>query len=538
VVDLGPGASFVGVRGQLRAVTVGEDVERRRGSAGVTVDEAPRALVVRAPPEVQQVALDGEVAGALRRLPENALDTSSGAPDADGSGPETRERRVGMRSGLRDAGPLALAGFAANGANVVVTVLVARLLTTRGYGALAQLTSLFLIVSMPGTAVVVGVVRRVTALAVTGRSARVHDWARRAHVQIIVVVGAMAIVALSARGLLARELSIPVPLGVFAIIVAGAVWVLLSLDRGLLQARRRYRALSVNLLVEGGTRTAAVLCFVGCGMGVAGVAWGFLLAEVVTAIHARLAADHAWARGVARRDQLSQPCAGQRASVSSGEDARAIHRGKRHRLFLDVSSALVAMALLAYLQNVDVIVLGREAPHATGPYAAISVASKALVFAAIALGAYLLPEAAIEWHRGSHALRQLGVTLLILAIPSATLLFAAVAFPRWLLSFVFSARYSGAHSAFWLLVLAMVFLSATVVLTTYLLAAGQRWIGALLLIGAVVATLALSAAHGSARPTAVTDLAVQGGLSLATAGVFARVHVRRVARDVAQRLAA
>jgi O-antigen/teichoic acid export membrane protein len=196
------------------------------------------------------------------------------------------------------------------------------------------------------------------------------------------------------------------------------------------------------------------------------------------------------------------------------------------------------MALLAYLQNVDVIILGREAPHATGPYAAISVASKALVFAAIALGAYLLPEAAIEWHQGSHALRQLGVTLLVLAIPSATLLFAAVVFPRWLLSFVFSARYSGAHSAFWLLVLAMVFLSATVVLTTYLLAAGQRWIGVLLLIGAVVATLALSAAHGSARPTAVSDLVVQAGLCLATIGVFARVHVRRAVTDVAKSLAA
>ena len=74
VVDLGPGASFVGVRGQLRAVTVGEDVERRRGSAGVTVDEAPAALVVRrAPRGPAGAALDGEVAGALRRLPENAL---------------------------------------------------------------------------------------------------------------------------------------------------------------------------------------------------------------------------------------------------------------------------------------------------------------------------------------------------------------------------------------------------------------------------------------------------------------------------------
>jgi O-antigen/teichoic acid export membrane protein len=195
------------------------------------------------------------------------------------------------------------------------------------------------------------------------------------------------------------------------------------------------------------------------------------------------------------------------------------------------------MALLAYLQNVDVIILGREAPHATGTYAAISVASKALVFAAIALGAYLLPETAIEWHRGGLALHQLGVTLLILAIPSATLLFAAVVFPRWLLCFVFSARYSGAHSAFWVLVVAMVFLSATVVLTTYLLAAGHRWIGALLFVGAVVATFALSAAHGSARPTAMTDLAVQGGLCLVVAGVFVRVHVRRAVGGFTGRLA-
>jgi O-antigen/teichoic acid export membrane protein len=442
-----------------------------------------------------------------------------------------------MRAGLRDAGPLALAGFAANGANVVVTVLVARLLTTRGYGALAQLTSLFLIVSMPGTAVVVGVVRRVTALAVVGRVASVRDWARHAHTQAIVVVGALAIVALSVRGLLARELSIPVPLGVFAIIVAGAVWVLLSLDRGLLQARRHYKALSVNLLVEGGTRTVAVLCFVGAGMGVAGVAWGILFGEVVTALHARFAADRSWAHGSAKHARTGAPWTRRRAAASRGEDARAMVHRHRYRLLLDVSGALVAMALLAYLQNVDVIVLGREAPHATGTYAAISVASKALVFAAIALGAYLLPETAIEWHRGGHALHQLGVTLLVLAIPSATLLFAAVAFPRWLLSFVFSARYSGAHSAFWVLVVAMVFLSATVVLTTYLLAAGQRWIGALLFVGAVVATFAVSAAHGSARPTAMTDMAVQGGLCLVVAGVFVGVHVRRAAGSFAGRLA-
>jgi O-antigen/teichoic acid export membrane protein len=475
-------------------------------------------------------------------LPE-VVDRGDLAPDAyderDGAARATSalRRRVGVRSGLTDAGPLALAGFIANSANVVVTVLLARLLSTRGYGALAQLTSLFLIVSVPGTAVVVGVVRRVTALATSGRGASVRDWAHRNHMRVTVAVAVLAIAVFSARGPIAHMLSIPTPLGVFAMVVAGSVWVLLSLDRGLLQAKRRYRVLSVNLLVEGGARTAAVLCLVGAGMGVAGAAWGFLFAEVVTALHARLVADRSWARGPAGPGSLRATVRARWMHLNRGlslaEPPGGTHRKERRRLLLDLSGALVAMALLAYLQNVDVIVLGREAPHATGTYAAISVVSKALVFGALALGWYLLPEAAIEWHRGGHALRQLGVTLLILAVPSFTLLLAALAFPRWLLSFVFSARYTGAHAALWLLVLAMIFLSTTVVLTTYLLAAGQRWIGALLVVGAVVATLALVAAHGAPHPTAATDLVVQALLAVSTVVVFVRIHVRRIRRDTA-----
>ena len=49
------------------------------------------------------------------------------------------------------------------------------------------------------------------------------------------------------------------------------------------------------------------------------------------------------------------------------------------------------------------------------------MASKALVFGALALGAYLLPEATIRWNEGGHAVRQLGVTLIFLAVPAALL---------------------------------------------------------------------------------------------------------------------
>jgi O-antigen/teichoic acid export membrane protein len=197
-------------------------------------------------------------------------------------------------------------------------------------------------------------------------------------------------------------------------------------------------------------------------------------------------------------------------------------------ILADLVTALVAMALLAVLQNIDVIVFGRQSPHLSGSYAAISVASKAIVFGAVALGGYLLPEAAIRWQAGGHALRQLVVTLLLLAVPASALLVAAFAFPHLLLTFVFSARYLGAEGAFAALVLAMMFLSVTVVLTMYLLAIGQRWISALLFVGAAAATAAVVAAGGVPRTTARADLAVQATLAVAVAIGFAVVHRQRL----------
>jgi O-antigen/teichoic acid export membrane protein len=207
------------------------------------------------------------------------------------------------------------------------------------------------------------------------------------------------------------------------------------------------------------------------------------------------------------------------------QDAAA--RAERRVLITDLVTAFVALAMTALLQNVDVIVLGREAPTMSGSYAAVSVASKALVFGAVVLGGYLLPEAAIRWREGGHALRQLAVTFLLLGIPALLLLVIALAAPHLLLSVVFSSRYLGAESAFLPLVLAMVCLSVTVILTMYLLAIGRRWITGLLVVGAVAATAAVTAAHGVPRTTARADLAVQATLAFATVVGFVLVHRRR-----------
>jgi O-antigen/teichoic acid export membrane protein len=428
-----------------------------------------------------------------------------------------------VKAGLRQAGPVAVAGLAVNGSAALVVILVARLLSSQDYGELAQLLGLFFILSMPGSAVLVGVVRRVTGLQTTGQSHLVRRWVARIHRICLAGIVVELVVVLALQNWIAHQLHLPNGEGVVLILMAAGVWILLSVDRGLLQAHRSYGQLATNLLVEGGVRTALVVALVAGGAGVAGYALGVLISEIAATAHAHWLARKAWA------DPAMAPVVedGGVAHGGTGDPGRTPDMVlARRKLLADVSAAFVGLALLGLLQNVDVILLGRLDHAQVGPYAAISVASKALVFGALALGAYLLPEATIRWNEGGHAIRQFGVTLLFLAVPAALLLAIAVFVPTQFLTLVFSARLSTAAAAFAPLVLAMMCLSFSVLVTNYLFGTGSRWIVLLLAAGSGLAVVLVTAAHGNPESTAWADLVVQAVLALAMALAFVAIHRR------------
>ncbi len=451
------------------------------------------------------------------------------APDRARLARAGRSRRAPeLRAGLTDAGPVAVAGLLVNGASALVVVVVARLVSPREYGAVNQLLGLFFVLSMPGSAVLVGVVRRVTAWRMAGQLHLVTRWVRRVHRLLggLVVVGAVVVTV--TQSWIAQQLGLPSDAGVVTVLVAGGLWIVLCVDRGLLQSERAYRPLAGNLLLEGAGRTTAVLVLVLAGLGVAGYGLGVLLGEVGAVVEARWVIRR---RGIASAGEGQPEHPG--LDIVPTEAATAdqvpvlVTPSGRRQLLGDVAAAFVALGLLALLQNADVIVVGRYDRAAAGPYAAISVASKALVFAALALGSYLLPEATIRWHAGGHAMRQLGVTLVLAELPAAVLLCLAVSVPKPLLRLVFSARLTAAAPAFATLAAAMAFLCVTVLLTNYLIGTGTRWVVGVLGGGGLAVLGAVVAARGRPVATARADLAVQAAVCVALCASFLLVHHRR-----------
>jgi O-antigen/teichoic acid export membrane protein len=472
--------------------------------------------------------------------------TGTGDPAVDPAADLDAPVESDTRAALRGASPIAFAGLFANLVNIGVTLLVARWLTTRGYGALNQLFAVFFVLSMPGSALLVGIVRRVTLWQRTGHGARVAGWAFRTRRRALVLVAIWAVIAIAIRSPLADQLSLPDPGGLSETLIAGGFWVVLCLERALLQASHAYRALGVNLLVEGLGRCVLTVALVGAGFGVTGAAVALLLSVLLGEAHALLAqgivdrralrlaaADHLTPAEQALSEEPGVPATvvvtdavadtgAFHAGLSTAPDMSAPdpvtfeNKRERRSLARDLVSALIALALLAILQNFDVVLLGREEPANSGSYAPISVACKPLVLAAFVLAGFLLPEAASRRHAGQHALRQLGVVLAVIAAPATLLIIISSAVPTQILKVAFGPRLTAAAPAFALLACAMTLLAATVLFTHYLLAAGQYLGLVVLALGAALTVGLLLAAHGGLVATARADLIGQAVVAVAS----------------------
>ena len=380
------------------------------------------------------------------------------------------------------AAGLGVAVIAANVVALVFTVVFARVLGATDYGSLATLMSAFIILMVPGSALQVAVAREVSGSHAAGErdaGAGVRHWVTR----LLVGALAVAVVAVLLRDLLATILNVDQEWGAAAVPVTAVLWMALSIERGALQGFQRYKLVAWSIIGEACARLACALLLVAAGLGVTGAFLGTALSFL--AVGGLLAAPLA-----------------QHLPEADGHPLRELLRG--------AGAPVLALTLLFVLQEVHVIVVKHAASGDTaGAYAVAAVAAKAIVWVAVGLGMYLLPETARRWRGGEDArpilLRTLG--LVAAAAVPMVLIYAAAGEP--LLRAVFGDDLAEASGALPWLGLAMALLACSYLSVQFLLAMHRRSFIAVLAAAALVEVAALLAIGPHLTRIALALFAVQ-----------------------------
>jgi glycosyltransferase involved in cell wall biosynthesis/O-antigen/teichoic acid export membrane protein len=365
------------------------------------------------------------------------------------------------RSETAKAAGMAVATLAANAIAVVFTIVFTRLLGVGDYGSLGALLSTFTILAVAGSALQVAVARE-TALGHLGDAGAVGATIRRWSRQLLMVFVAVGAISTLLREPIAEVVAVPEHAwAAAAILPTGVLWLLLSVQRGALQGLHAYAYVGGSVIYEAIGRLMFGLILVTAGLGVTGAFLGTPLSMIAAAVILFVLVE--------RR--------------TGGAPARA-----RPRTLTSVVSGgwapIVGLIFLAALQNVDVIVAKHEmGDDEAGAYAAAVVAAKLVVWTAIGIGLYLLPEATRRAAAGLDPRPVFMRTLALLAavcVP-ALLVFAVV--PSLLLRLAFGEEFTTAADALILLGAAMTLLAVAYLAVQYMLALRQT--GFLWVLGVV-----------------------------------------------------
>jgi O-antigen/teichoic acid export membrane protein len=390
---------------------------------------------------------------------------------------------------------LAAATMAANLVQVVFTVIFTRILGADGYGSLAALLNVTVILFVAGAALQVAAAREAT-LGRLGRGGELAGTLARWSRHILTALAAIAVVSVIAREPLADVINIDQEWAAAAVPITGALWLLLCLQRGLLQSARAYREVGLSVLFEALGRLVLAIALVAAGLDVTGAYLGTLTSIAVTA------AALAWLL----RRRLGPP-----DRASTPHPLAKLARG--------AALPIAALTLVAALQNVDVIMAKHVLDDTVaGVYAASTVAAKAVVWIAVGLGFWVLPEATRRAASGRDPREVLLKALAVIAVLSAGALAIFAAVPELLLRTAFGADYESGSTVLLQLGAAYALLAVSYLCVQFLLGLHRRAFALILAAMAIAEPLLLTGA-GDLKAFAGTVLLIQAVTAVLLLGV-------------------
>jgi O-antigen/teichoic acid export membrane protein len=290
------------------------------------------------------------------------------------------------------------------------------------------------------------------------------------------------------------------------------LWTLLSVERGALQGFGSYRVVALSVIGEAASRLLFALTLVGVGLDVTGAFLGTALSLATVGL----------VLAVPLRQRLPHP----------GRPGARVSRLRD--LLAEARVPVVGLTLLFALQELHVIVVKHEASgEAAGAYAVAAVAAKSIIWVAVGLALYLVPEAARRSEAGANAqpvlLRALGL-IVVFSVP-ALLIFGLAAEP--LLSVAFGDDLTDGAGALPWLGLAMALLACTYLSVQYLLALGRSTFIGILAVAVVIEVLVVAQFGDDLRHVALAMCGLLFACTAATLAITLRTRARAVERVAA-----
>ncbi len=314
--------------------------------------------------------------------------------------------------------------------------------------------------------------------------AGVRSWLVRLAIATVVV----ALAAIPLRSVIGTIINVDDVWGAAAVPLTAMLWVIVCVERGVLQGFQRYRAVAFSIVGEATSRIIFGLLLVGVGLDVTGAFLGAALAFAAMAL------------------VLLVPL-GRELPPADPESAA---ESPLRELLVGARAPVIALTLLLAIQELHVIVVKHEVSgDAAGSYAVAAVAAKAIIWIAVGLGMYLVPEAARRVKTGEDARSILVRCLGLIVAGGVPMVLIYVAAGKPLLEAVFGEDLTLASDALPWLGLAMVLLACTYLAVQYLLALRQYRFIWILAAGVVAEVLALVAVGDDLTRVAMALLAVQ-----------------------------
>jgi O-antigen/teichoic acid export membrane protein len=357
---------------------------------------------------------------------------------------------------------------------LIAAVVFARALPD--YGALAALVSYLVILTVGGQALQVATARESAVGRLgegVGLRATLRSWGRSLAIGTLIIT----VISILARHQIAAAVGVPNESWAAAAgLPAGCVYVGVCSLRGILQGLGHYREVGVSLAGEQAVRLLAGGLLVALGAGVAGAYLGSLICYLAMLAYLVLALRRA-------------------------VPATAGPRSARTLWQILASSGLpvAALAVIQFLQNIDLIIAKHLFDErVASAYAATAVAAKVLIWLAMGVGYYLVPETSRRHAQGHDPRPVLLQSLGMIAVCAIPVLLIFGFGGHELLSIVFGAKRAAVSDTLVPLAIAFTVLAITYLAVQYMLALGRARFLVILALVAIAEPVALL--EGPSRP--------------------------------------